>query len=215
MTPDTADGKPGIGTDALLCEVDHRVKNNLQMIVSLIQLQARRSQDEGARAALGAVLGRVGAVATVHRRLFQGDPTEFEVADFLRDLAGDLAGAAGRGDIAISLDLEPVALAASAAAAFALVTHELLDNALRHAFALGQGGTVRVRLSTEGSDGGVCRLVIADDGLGLGGHGLAGRPDGFGLTVARLLCRQLRAELAFEDAGPGLKVTLSVPLSPA
>ena len=163
MTPEVGDTE----TSALLREVDHRVKNNLQMIASLIQLQARRSDDEAARAALRAVLGRVGAVATVHRRLFQGDPARFDVADFLRDLTGDLAGAAGRDDIAISLDLEPVTLAASAAAPFALVANELLDNALRHAFPPGQGGTIRVRLSAEGSNGGACRLVIADDGPAL------------------------------------------------
>ena len=208
MTPDTAESE----TTALLREVDHRVKNNLQMIASLIQLQARRSDDAGAQAALRAVLGRVGAVATVHRRLFQGDPTRFEVAAFLRDLAGDLAGAAGRDDIAITLELEPVTIAASAAAPFALVAHELLENALRHAFPPGEGGTVRMRLSAEGSDGGACRLVVADDGPLLDGQALAGRPDGFGLTVARLLCRQLHAELSLEDAGPGLRATLIVPL---
>src|SRR5450432_3372033 len=90
---------------ALLEEVDHRVKNNLQLIASLILLQSRRTADEAARAALKSVLERVTAVATVHRRLFQGDPSRLEVADFVRDLTSDLAAAAGRDDLEIALDL--------------------------------------------------------------------------------------------------------------
>jgi len=76
---------------ALLAEVDHRVKNNLQLIASMVLLQQQRTKDETARQALKSALARVNAVATVHRRLFQGDPHRFEVDDFLRDLAGDLA----------------------------------------------------------------------------------------------------------------------------
>ncbi|MBS0331331.1 MAG: sensor histidine kinase [Proteobacteria bacterium] len=188
---------------ALLREVDHRVKNNLQMISSLIQLQARRTSDEAVRAALRTVLCRVAAVSTVHRRLFQGDPHHFEVEPFVRDLATDLAAQAGRDDIEIVLELEPVTLAANAAAPFALVANELIDNALRHAFPPGRGGRALVRLS----GGDRCRLVVADDGVGL-----AAQPDGFGLTVVRLLCRQLHAELALEDAWPGLRCTLTAPL---
>src|SRR5437879_3140436 len=65
--------------DALLHEVGHRVKNNLQLVASLILLQSRRTTDEAARQALKTVLERVTAVATVHRRLFQGDPLRFDV----------------------------------------------------------------------------------------------------------------------------------------
>ena len=191
--------------DALLREIDHRVKNNLQMISSLIQLQARRTQDDAVRAALRTVLGRMGAISTVHRRLFQGDPQRFEAEPFLRDLATDLAGQAGRDDIEIALALEPVILAANAAAPFALIANELIDNALSHAFPPGRPGRVQVRLSAAADR---ARLSVADNGIGLGG-----RPDGFGLTVVRLLCRQLHAELVLEDAEPGLRVTLSMPLS--
>ena len=120
---DLTDARPAVGpTDpgaraleaalaeksALLHEVDHRVKNNLQLIASLILLQGRRTQDPAARQALKTVLERVNAVATVHRRLFRGDVQRFDVAEFVRDLAGDVAAAAGRGDVAIELDLEPI-----------------------------------------------------------------------------------------------------------
>ena len=136
---------------ALLHEVDHRVKNNLQLIASLILLQSRRTTDEAAHAALKTVLERVTAVATVHRRLFQGDPCSFDVADFVRDLAADLAAAAGRDDLEIALDLDHVTIPASSAAAFALVVNELLGNALKHAFPAGRPGRIAVGLVDGGA----------------------------------------------------------------
>jgi two-component sensor histidine kinase len=188
----------------LLAEVDHRVKNNLQLIASLILLQCRQTQDEAAAAALKSVLGRVTAVATVHRRLFQGDPLRFEVADFVRDLAGDLAAAAGRDDLEIALALDEVTLPSSSAAPFALVVNELLGNALKHAFPAGRAGRISVSLTDQGA---ACVLTIADDGVGL-----AEPPAGFGSTIVKLLSRQLHADLAIAEGHPGTCATLSVPL---
>ncbi len=192
----------------LLAEVDHRVKNNLQLVASMILLQHRRTEDEAARAALRSVLDRVNAVATVHRRLFQGDPHRFDVADFLRDLTGDLAAAAGRDNLEITLDLEPVAIPAASAAPFALIASELLGNALKHAYPAGQGGRIAVALH----DGdGVCTLTIADDGVGVNGA-----PTGFGLTIAGLLAKQLHARLEVAPGDPagtrGARATLKVPM---
>lgn len=189
----------------LLHEIDHRVKNNLQLIASLILLQSRRTEDEAAKAALKTVLGRVNAVATVHRRLFQGDPLSFEVADFMRDLAADLAAAAGRDDIEIALQLDPVSIPASAAAPLALVINEVLGNALRHAFPPGRPGRISIVLT----DGEVCRLTIADDGIGL-----SAPPAGFGSMIVKLLCQQLHAEIEIVDARPGVRATLVLPTHP-
>ncbi|THD58895.1 sensor histidine kinase [Phenylobacterium sp.] len=190
---------------ALLHEIDHRVKNNLQLIASLILLQSRRTADPAARAALKTVLERVAAVATVHRRLFQNDPLSFDVADFIRDLTGDLAASAGRDDLEIALDLDHIAIPAASAAAFALVVNELLGNAVKHAFPPGRRGRVSVRLS---NGDGLCRLTIADDGVGLGGQ-----PPGFGLTIVKLLGQQLHADVQVEDAQPGVRATVIVPMT--
>jgi len=190
---------------ALLHEVDHRVKNNLQLIASLILLQSRRTPDEGARAALKTVLERVTAVATVHRRLFQNDPLRFDVADFVRDLTADLAAAAGRDDLEIVLDLDHVAIPAASAAAFALVVNELLGNALKHAFPAGKSGRVDVSLADLG---GACLLTVADNGVGM-----AGQPPGFGSTILKLLCQQLHATLQVVDAQPGVRAAVTLPMS--
>ena len=212
---DPEDGRPGGGAleaalaqkDALLHEVDHRVKNNLQLIASLILLQSRRTADEASRQALKAVLERVTAVATVHRRLFQGDPLRFDVADFVRDLVGDLAAAAGRDDLEIRLELDEVALPAASAAAFALVINELLGNALKHAFPVGRGGRITVGLGNLGT---TCVLTVADNGAGMGG-----RPPAFGSTIVKLLSQQLHADLDIADAQPGVRTTVTIPMSPA
>jgi two-component sensor histidine kinase len=190
---------------ALLQEIDHRVKNNLQLIASLILLQCRNAPDAASRAALKSVLERVTAVATVHRRLFQGDPLRFDVAAFVRDLAGDLAAAAGRDDLQIALALDEVSLPSSSAAPLALVINELLGNALKHAFPEGRAGRISVSLTDLGE---TCVLTVADDGVGLGS---SARP-GFGSTIVKLLCQQLHAKLATVDAQPGLQVTLTLPL---
>jgi two-component sensor histidine kinase len=193
---------------AHLHEVDHRVKNNLQLIASLMLLQSRRITDETARKALKTMLERVSAVGLVHRRLFQGEDAHlFEVSGFVRDLVGDLALAAGRDDIQITLDLEPVTIAASAAAPFALVLNELVGNALKHAFPEGQRGVIAIRLTRAD---GLYVLTVADDGRGMGEAQKA-----FGLTIVGLLCKQLHAGLEIAGAEPGVRAVVRVPLQAA
>ena len=190
----------------LLREVDHRVKNNLQLISSLILLQSRRIEDEVARHALKTMLERVNAVATVHRRLLVGeDAQQFDVAAFVRDLAGDLALAAGRSDVRITLDLDSVSIPASAAAPLALVANELIGNALKHAFAPGQGGVIAISLTKAD---GACVLTVSDDGRGMGEAKKA-----FGLTIVGLLCKQLRAGLQIESDGPGVRAVVRAPVA--
>ncbi|RAK57878.1 histidine kinase dimerization/phosphoacceptor domain -containing protein [Phenylobacterium deserti] len=195
---------------ALLHEVDHRVKNNLQLISSLMLLQSRRLEDERTRLALRGMLERVSAIATVHRRLFQSaDVTRFDVAEFIRDLTGDLAGSAGRDDLQLRLDLEHVAVPASQAAPLALVVNELIGNALKHAFPDGRPGvvTVSTRTSSEG-----CILRVEDDGIGLPP---GAPPRNFGMTIVQLLCQQLRARLELQDRRPGLGAVVTIPVDPA
>lgn len=190
----------------LLHEVDHRVKNNLQMIGALIGMQAKRTADPAAAAALRSVLSRVEAVATVHRRLYQGDDVgSFDVSTFARDLATDLVSKAARPEIALALDLTPVEITKDKAAPLALVVNELVTNAVRHAFRERSGRIlVRVRLEKD-------ELVVGieDDGVGMPGQDL-GRGS-FGRTVVEVLARQLQAEVRWEPADPGTRVTLRMP----
>jgi PAS domain S-box-containing protein len=194
---------------ALLHEVDHRVKNNLQLIASLLLLQSRRVEDETARMALRGMLERVSAIATVHRRLFQSEDIErFDVAQFVRDLTADLMAASGRPEIQMRLDLERVDVPAAQAAPAALVINELVGNALRHAFPEGRSGVIDVNIRRRDTG---FEVAICDDGVGLPGREENLR--GFGLTIAHLLSRQLRASLQFEDSQPGVRAFVTLPTS--
>jgi two-component sensor histidine kinase len=200
---DAAPARRSAEAQSLLQDIDHRVKNNLQLIASLIQLQARRTQEPAPQAALKTVLERVNAITTVHRRLFQGDIHRFDADDFLRDLVGDLAATAGREDITVSLSLDPVQIPAASAAAFALIVNELVGNTLKHAFPE-RAGRVDILLVQEGD---TCVLTIAEDGVGLNDA-----PPGFGLTLVRLLCRQLHSDLDLVPAA-GVTAVMRTPLT--
>lgn len=191
----------------LLHEVDHRVKNNLQLISSLLLLQARRADDPTVKQALKSAQSRVNAVAIAHRRLFQGaDPGLFDVSDFVRDMVGDAIGVSGRTDISVRLDLERVDLPASQAAPLALLLGELLGNVIRHAFRVGEPGQLSVSTATEDH---IVRIEIADNGVGLSATESGA---GFGGTIVRLMCQQLHAECETVDASPGARSAIRLPL---
>jgi two-component sensor histidine kinase len=192
---------------ALLHEVDHRVKNNLQLIASLVLLQKRRTPDPAVRDALSAMLERINAIATVHRRLFQSDDVErFDVAAFAGDLVQDMIGAAGRDNLQVVLRLERVDIDAAHAAPLALLFSELLGNAIRHAFPDGRAGTITVSVRRESP---YLLIEIVDDGVGMGTES---PPPGFGTTIVKLLCDQLHAEFETTDADPGVRSLIRLPL---
>jgi PAS domain S-box-containing protein len=197
---------------ALLHEVDHRVKNNLQLISSLLLLQNRRVTDPAVKSSLRGMLERVSAIATVHRRLFQNEDVErFDVSAFVRDLVSDMMGATRRDDITVRLDLERIDIAASKAAPLALVISELFSNALRHAFPpeamAGRTGEIFVGITRQDAD---FRIEITDDGVGVGTSASSG---GFGLTIVQLLCQQLKARSQTTPAGPGTRVVVHLPVN--
>jgi PAS domain S-box-containing protein len=201
---------------ALLHEVDHRVKNNLQLISSLLLLQNRRVTDPAVKASLRGMLERVSAIATVHRRLFQSEDVErFDVSAFVRDLVSDMVGGARRDDIQVKLDLQRVDIAASKAAPLALVISELFSNALRHAFPPeapdGRGGEIFVGVTRADGD---LRIEIADNGVGVENAAKPGDSGaGFGLTIIQLLCQQLKARVETSAQTPGTRVVVHVPVN--
>lgn len=184
-------------------EIDHRVKNNLQMIASLVVMQSRTITDPETRSSMQAMLARVEALSTAHRRLYQTkDTTSFDLADFIRDLVGDLVSAFGDGKLDLHLDLEHQDMPADKAAPLALIVNELVTNALKHAFADREGGRLGIRVHKPN---GKLRIEVADDG-----HGMNGAKDtsSFGLRLVSSLARQLQAEIEWLDNTPGTKVRI-------
>lgn len=194
---------------ALLHEVDHRVKNNLQMISSLIVMQSRTIPDESIRASLRSMLERVEALSTVHRRLYQSDDvTRFDLGDFARDLVSDLVAASGR-PIEVDFDLNQVDLPAERAAPVALIVNELVTNAIKHAFPNRDGGKLHISVT---QDGDACLIEVSDDGRGLDGAGSPGDGSSFGMKLVRSLGRQLGAEIGWSDRAPGTRAKLTIPV---
>lgn len=190
-------------------ETEHRVKNTLQLISSIVLLQSRRTPDPAARAALNAVLQRVTAVSLAHRHVSWVNGVEqVDATALVREVALDLAGGAGRDDIALALELDPLLAPAAQAAPLALLVNESLGNALRHAFPDGRRG--RVSLSLRREDGGF-ELAVDDDGVGMAD---GAPPKGFGLTIVQLLAQQLRGRLVTDAAQPGLRLSVHVPMNP-
>jgi two-component sensor histidine kinase len=188
-------------------EAEHRVKNTLQLISSIVLLQGRRASDEAARQALRAVQQRVAAVSVAHRHVSWFDDGErVELAGLVREIVGDLAGSAGREGVAIDLDLEPIYIPGRQGASFALLLSETVGNCLRHAFPDGREGRVKVGLRRAA---GGFELTVVDNGVGAPGDGSTA---GFGLTVAQLMAQQLRGKLVLSPAQPGLQLSVSIPM---
>ena len=194
--------------NALLHEVDHRVKNNLQMVSSLILLQSRTIPDQAIQSSLREMLSRIEALGTVHRRLYQSDDvTRFDVGEFVRDLVSDLVGVAARDRIEIRFDLATVTVPAERAAPIALIVNEVVTNALKHAFPDGRRGMLEAKVL----DGARLDIIIADNGVGAGMNDTT--VPSFGTSLVRTLSRQLRAQVSWSDNKPGTRVTIGIPTS--
>jgi len=192
---------------ALLQEVDHRVKNSLQIVTSLVLLKSRRVQDPGAQRALHGIAERISALSLVHRLLYRSDAAgRFDAAQLIEDLVDDLACGVDRERITVALDLRPALVSAGKAASLALLVNESVANALQHAFPDGRPGRLSVR---AGPDGAVLSILVEDDGVGLSGEPPR---EAFGYTLIEILAKQLRAEIRREDAAPGTRIAIAVPL---
>ncbi|WP_299815515.1 PAS domain-containing protein [uncultured Jannaschia sp.] len=182
----------------LLDEVDHRVKNNLTMIGSLLRLQANSVGEPELARTLGTMLERVDALATVHRTLHQTpDIRRFDVGIFLRGLVSDVLAVSGRHDIEVVDRIEAVDIEAAKATALGLLVNELLTNVVKHAFADGRSGRLTI---TAKRTGGAVVVELTDDG-----PGFDPRPCGrsLGLVLVNRLSRQLDGTTEWTSSADG------------
>jgi two-component sensor histidine kinase len=182
--------------DVLLQEVHHRVKNNLQLVSSLLNLQLSRVQSGESRTVLEESQLRIHAVATVHEAIYSArDYARVPIVNYVRSLASGIAhavGASGRG-ITIELDIGDERLPVDKAIPCGLIINELISNSVKHGFPDRRAGTVRVLVSTTPDH--EMEVIVADDGVGL--------PKGFspeacesvGMQVVCALVEQLDGKL--------------------
>ena len=201
--------------EVLLREVHHRVKNNFQVVSSLLSLQAARHGDGPVREALAVSEQRIRSMALIHEKLYEaGDFTGIDFAEYAESMAARIAlahDAGGRG-IAVRLRLERARLSLDQAVPLGLALNELLSNAFTHAFGPGSGGSVELALAA--SDDGF-RLEVGDDGRGLPDGVDARNSETLGFQLLDVLSRQAGASCSIESApGAGTRVVITVPRAP-
>jgi two-component sensor histidine kinase len=187
----------------MIAEINHRVKNNLQLLSSLIGLTAKNLADPAAREALQSLKERVVNLGAVHALLYQGDNGWVDAAEFVSTVAQQLVSAYGADAIELSLAVMPAQLATRKAVTLGLLLNEAVLNALKHAFDDQQTGRVSVELS---NDPGSITLTVQDNGRGYAGP----RAGSSGLRLMETFARQLRGSVSIEAEG-GTKVICTFP----
>ncbi len=196
--------------ETLLKEIHHRVKNNLQMVSSLLSLQSRYVADDTAVAALKMGNSRVRSMALIHQKLYMSDEvsTTVKAGEYLQKLLDELVGNLTPPELALTTntDLEDLELDIDTMIPLGLIANELVTNSLKYAFRDRQKGQISLSLKRLN---GKTVLHLADDGVGTSNNP-AEAPESFGYLLINSLSEQLEGELKV-DGSDGMKVTLTVP----
>jgi PAS domain S-box-containing protein len=196
--------------EVLLREIHHRVKNNLQVVQSLLKMSARELPKCEARSAVESTVERVHAMSMVHERLYQMPSlSALPLGDYLSDIfAGSIqAYSLAPSQVRLELDVEEILLPLDRAVPFALLANELLSNSFKHAFPTGRRGAITVKVHRiEGA----LRMIVEDDGVGLPADFDAAKSNSMGLKLAMSLAHQLGGRLEFtSDRGCRVQADLT------
>lgn len=197
--------------EILLKEIHHRVKNNLQVISSLLYLQSKSSDDAQVLGLLSESRHRLRSMALIHEQLYQTEHLDRVLAPrYLRSLTSYLFRSYGNrsGQVRLRLEVDEIWLTIDIAVPCGLLVNELLSNALKHAFATGAPGEARVELRPNGK--GDLRLVVADDGIGLPQDLDLQNTPTLGLQLVHMLVRQLDGILHI-GSGQGTRFEITFP----
>jgi PAS domain S-box-containing protein len=196
--------------EVLFKEINHRVKNNLQVISSLLSLHARQLADPEAIRILKESRNRIQAMALVHEMLYRTEtPSRIHLGDYLQSLTGHLLESYGAVDAGVRLvsRIAPVSMSLEAAIPCGLIINELVTNSLKHAFPAATGGEITVELTESGTHPPRALLIVRDTGVGLPAHLRIDQARTLGLRLVRTLVEQLDGSLALEE-GPGAGIRI-------
>jgi PAS domain S-box-containing protein len=196
--------------DLLLREVYHRVKNNLQLVDSLLMMQNRKITDPQANQALLSLRGRISALGLVHQQLMGStDLKTFDVVPFLDDLSYNLMESGGMNGVRICVDACALDVGVDFGVPLGLLVTELVTNSLKHAFPDGRG-TISIILRNDAT--GHLILIVSDDGIGKGSGGaMDSLRSGLGTRIISRLVEQLEGTMVIED-GEGMTTEIRVPM---
>lgn len=199
--------------DALLKEVHHRVKNNMQVVSSLLNLQLDFLPDAQARPFIVDTQSRIAAMALVHEKLYQSDDLAWvDFADYLRELTENIAASfsPSASEIRFTLEADEIRLAIDAAIPCGLIINELVSNAYKHAFPDGRTGAVNVVLKRRSP--GFIVMRVADTGRGIPLGLDLRRTESLGMQLVFTLAQQIQGEIEIKSSpGEGTVFELTVP----
>lgn len=194
--------------DTLLRELQHRVKNNLQMITALIRLEARTLPDNAATTeAFDRLAGRIEALAVLYRALAEeGAAESVDLGTYLSEVASSVMRAHALEGIRLDLKVDTWPVSINVAMPTGLVVNELLTNALKHAFTGREGGTITLRSLVDDTG---CRVIVADDGNGFPAGTAWPKRGKMAALIVESLRENAKASIEVESApGKGVRVTI-------
>lgn len=193
--------------DTQLRELQHRVKNNLQMITSLIRVEARGVSDRSLGEGFDRLAGRVEALGLLYRSLSEsGGDDSVDLGIYLSEIASAVMHAHALEGVRLDMQIDTWRVSIDVAMPAGLVVNELLTNALKHAFVGREGGTITLQCTNLPSG---CRVVVADDGVGLPVGVVWPRPGKLSALIVRSLRQNAKAHIEIQSApGEGSRVTI-------
>ena len=199
--------------DLLLRELQHRVMNSLNILSSLLDVQRRYVVDPAAKEHLGNARDRIIAMGTVYRHLYQAHTLEYvEFSEFLHTICNTSETAyVGGSRLSIEVKAEPVQLLGAHAIALGMLTHELITNALKHAYSDGVRGHIKVILKHTDDDS--IELRFSDNGRGLPDNFQIETTSSLGMKIIASTVRQLGGTLEINRLEPGTEFVIRLPSS--
>jgi two-component sensor histidine kinase len=191
--------------EVLVREIHHRVKNNLEIISSLLELQSRQTQDESAQLAMLESQARVKSMGLLHQKLFQNqEQVSIEMREYFQKLSDNLLQTFNADNqVDVQIDMDPIELDMDTAIPIGLMVNELITNSLKYAFPDRRDGRIELRLQQEDAEH--LELSVADNGVGKVA-GISPKGTGFGSQLIQLLTQQLQGVMQ-ESVGDGTSVT--------
>ncbi len=194
--------------DTQLKELQHRVRNNLQMITALIRVEARGVSDLSTGEGFDRLAGRVEALGLLYRAMSEGEGDgKIDLGIYLSEIASAVMRAHAVEGIHLDLQVEMWPVSLDVAMPAGLVVNELMTNTLKHAFKDGAGGSITLHCTTDGTGG--CRIIVADDGIGLPEGYAWPKPGKLSALIVRSLLQNASARMDVQSGpGQGMRVEI-------
>lgn len=193
--------------DTLLKELQHRVKNNLQMITAPIRMEARNAEWTEENASFNRLAGRIEALSILYRSLYSGSETEtVDLGVYVSQIASSVMAAHAVEGIRLDMKVDTWPVSVNIAMPVGLVINELMTNALRYAFVGRDRGEIKVRCTVDDKG---CKVLVADDGVGLSEKAEWPRRGKLSAMIVQSVRHNAKAEIDVQSVpGQGMAVTM-------